>query len=258
MQGWLDEIPHHPLPYTGSAFTPVACVEHRTIGHWAGDFATLSRGRVPSVHILIGEEWGQWVQFYSLLLTCAHAAGANGYAIGIEFSGANGAPLTTWQLHAGEIVHRQLLKAGLKSVFLANGEERVAYFAGFLNHSNVLTTPKYTHYDYIARSEWKRMTDSSAAVGEEDMFTWTGTDGWAKDKHFVYGPDGNRELASKEEMQVLAILGIQHHNLAQASYQVFRTAPAAATVPVSAPAVDVLAIAKATRDEFVARPLEAK
>jgi hypothetical protein len=165
----------------------VACVEHRTIGRWAGDYSVLSRGRVPSVHFLVGQDRGQWVQFWDTNWTAAHAAGANEYAVGIEFSGQNGEPLTDWQIEAGSVIHQWLIAAhGIRREFLDNGGPRVGYFEGFLNHSNVATTPQYTHYDYIERSEWDRMVSGSV---EEDDFMALFKDLEQFVQHVSYGVD---------------------------------------------------------------------
>jgi len=161
----MPGTPHDPKPtsWGGSGLTPAACVEHRTIGHWAGDYSVLSRSRVPSVHFLVGQDRGQWVQFWDTNWSAAHAAGANEYAVGIEFSGQNGEALTDWQIEAGGEIHRWLMTAhGIPAVFLDDGAGRVGFFRGFLNHSNVATTPQYTHYDYITRAEWDRMVGGAA------------------------------------------------------------------------------------------------
>lgn len=143
---------------------------HRTIGRWAGDKAVLSRQRVPSVHFLVGQDEGQWVEFYDTNTTTAHAAGANDYAVGIEFSGQNSdvEELTDWQIKAGAHIVRELNQAhGIPLLFLETGP-RVTEFRGFLNHSNVETTPQYTHYDFITKAAWDRMVS-----GQEDDMPYT-------------------------------------------------------------------------------------
>lgn len=148
MSTWCPGVPQHPTFY-GSALAPVGCVEHRTIGSWAGDYSVLSRGRVPSVHFLIGQAFGQWVQFLPINTTAAHAAGANTWAVGIEFSGQNGEPLTEWQLAAGRVVHQFLIANGIRPVFYMGGLHTASYWQGFLNHAQVATSPQYQHYDFI-------------------------------------------------------------------------------------------------------------
>lgn len=166
MAGIPQDIKHYS---GGQGLNPAACVMHRTIGHWPGDYSVLSSQRVPSVHFLVGQDEGQWVQFWDTNWTTAHAAGANEYAVGIEFSGQNGEPLTDWQLRAGAAIVAWLKAVhGIPGVFLEDGAGRVSFFRGFLNHSNVATSPQYTHYDYITRGEFDRM-NGGAPPEEEDM-----------------------------------------------------------------------------------------
>lgn len=159
----MPGIPHDPRPFSGGqGLSPAACVMHRTIGSWGGDYSVLSRARVPSVHFLVGQSEGQWVQFWDTNWTAAHAAGANEYAVGIEFSGQNGERLTDWQLRAGAaIVHWLNAVHGIPYRWLADGEGRVGYWNGFLNHSNVATSAQYTHYDFIYTDEFWRMASGA-------------------------------------------------------------------------------------------------
>ena len=193
---WMPGIPHQQGGGSGGQrLNPIACVEHRTIGRWAGDYSVLSRGRVPSVHFLVGQDRGQWVQFWDTNWTAAHAAGANEWAVGIEFSGQNGENLTAWQIEAGGQIHHWLMAAhGIAKQFLDNGGGRVSSYHGFLNHSNVATSRSYMHYDYIRRDEWDRMVGGVASAPEAprrksegmvciDQNTgigWQWNTGWAK------------------------------------------------------------------------------
>lgn len=162
---WLDGMPHQPLPYTGVWLDPVACVMHRTIGKYGGDKAVLSRGRVPSVHFLVGQRLDEWVQFYDTNSNQPHAAGANSWAVGIEFSGQNSdvEELTDWQIECGRHIVTELARIHqIPRVFLEAGP-RVSGFRGFLNHANIDTTPQYTHYDFITKHAWDRMVDGTPA-----------------------------------------------------------------------------------------------
>lgn len=163
---WMGGIPHDPRPFSGGqGLSPAGCVMHRTIGRWAGDYSVLSRARVPSVHFLVGQDEGQWVQFWDTNWTAAHAAGANEYAVGIEFSGQNGERLTDWQLRAGAAIVQWLNRVhGIPFDFKADGSGRVTFWRGFLNHSNVATSAQYTHYDFIYEDEfWSMVGGASPA-----------------------------------------------------------------------------------------------
>lgn len=171
MNLWIPGWHTDPLAYLGQSFRPSALVLHRTIGRWPGDYAVLSAGRVPSVHWLVGEEWGQRVQFYPTSRTAAHAAGANGYALGIELSGQNGSALTVWQQAClGEVLAYCRDEWGIAVVHHAPNAIRYVRWDGTLDHANVATTPRYTHYDYVNDDDFQ------AALGlpgheEDDMFT---------------------------------------------------------------------------------------
>jgi hypothetical protein len=141
------------------------------------------------VHWLIGEDEGQWVQFYPIDETCAHAAGANSWSVGIEFSGIGRPvgpgqyefpPLTDWQLNAGAHIVRELIDGwGIRDEFLEDADGRVAWFSGFLNHSNVATEPRYTHYDHISRAEHERMArGGQSELGSRRTFVRDTSNGW--------------------------------------------------------------------------------
>jgi hypothetical protein len=190
---WLDGVPQKRLGFVGNRLDPKACVMHRTIGRWGGDQAVLERSRVPSVHFLVGQADGQWWQYYDTTTTTAHAAGANSYAVGIEFSGQNSdlEELTRWQIQAGAHIVRELNRVHqIPLVFLESGP-RVAEFRGFLNHSNVETEPQYTHHDFITKDAWDRMVSGQ----EEDDLPYTHEDLIAR------AQDGVKRALDEEAVQ---------------------------------------------------------
>ena len=68
---WIEGVPWEPAGFpTGIWFWPSGSCWHRTIGHWGGDYSVLTRGLVPSVQFLVGEEPGQWAQFYPANMVC--------------------------------------------------------------------------------------------------------------------------------------------------------------------------------------------
>lgn len=163
---WCPGIPISPLPHRrcpSDCLRPTAGLFHRTIGHWPGDYSVLSAGRVPSVHVLVGQDRGQSVQWYPSEVSVAGAAGANDYAYQVEFSGQNGEPLTAWQLEVGALFVRFCLSLGIPLNWLPADGRRVFSWSGFLNHANVATTPQYTHYNYIATEEFQRMAGGAPA-----------------------------------------------------------------------------------------------
>ena len=159
--GWPFD-PNRGKPPLSNGLDPTCVVLHRTIGHWAGDYAVLIRDRVPSVHFLIGQGDGQKVQMVDTSIEANHCAGANSKAVGIEFSGQNGEPLTAWQLQAGSDLLRWLGTVhGIPLTYYDGARIYVdhAGFSGFLNHRNVAYPPNTSlqHDDYIPQSEFDRM-----------------------------------------------------------------------------------------------------
>lgn len=148
----------------GDSINPHAVVMHRTIGHWAGDYAVLGRSREPSVQFLVGQDQGQWVQYYDTLVGCNHACDAKSWSVGIEFSGQNGETLTDWQVLAGAIIASQLLDAhgiDYRNQYRqpANMIRRLTDWHGWLNHNDVLATTKGCdqHFDYVNPSDVDRI-----------------------------------------------------------------------------------------------------
>lgn len=144
---------------------------HRTIGTWPGDYS-VGKNRLHSTpgtfNFLIGQDEGQWVQFYSSDTRCSHAAGSNTAGPGIEFSGQNGEPLTDWQIRAGRhVIGALAFFHGLPLVL--HDEPRIqvdgSSFRGFVNHRGVATSPQYQHFDYVTQDEFARMAAPPVAAG---------------------------------------------------------------------------------------------
>lgn len=139
-----------------SKLTPTAVVVHRTYGKWAGDYAIGLNGRSGQpigFHFLIGKAEGRWVQFYDTSTICNHAAGANSWAIGIEFEGRNEEPLTDWQIRAARWIITACCNAhNIPKTYTNTGARRRV--AGVLPHSLV---PGSTHTDYLTRADWDRI-----------------------------------------------------------------------------------------------------
>lgn len=159
---WLPSVPHDPTPYpTGIWMAPSGPLGHRTIGSWPGDYSVLTRGLVPSVHLLIGQDEGEWVQFMAADMVAYGAAGANMRKVHFEFSGQNGEPLTDWQWRAGVVCLRELYDAfgWDPSVPYYEGgpavEERIWIDVNDpvvgLNHAGVDYPPNrsFNHYDFV-------------------------------------------------------------------------------------------------------------
>ena len=165
MEHWYPWIPRHVNTHIlqpAKHLDPVAVVLHRTYGFWIGDMLTLLKGRVPSVHFLIGKTEGQWCQMVPVNVVANHAARANGWAVGIELTGRNEEPLTDWQVaRVAEIAEWLHEKHGIPLAFYYEGG-RVSEFAGWLSHANVHTAPKYRHSDMVTLSDWNRIYELAA------------------------------------------------------------------------------------------------
>lgn len=162
----MPGIPYDPGVWPRGNLTPVAGILHRTIGHWAGDYNIGKHGRGPTdpdmtgFHFLIGQNKDQWVQFYSTIVRCNHAAGANTWAIGIEFSGQNFEPLTPWQLDRGAAVIQWVSATHMIPATWYDGP-RIGESRGWRGHVSVLTTPQYEHVDTVTRAEFQIMSGTS-------------------------------------------------------------------------------------------------
>jgi hypothetical protein len=185
---------------------------HRTIGRWAGDYS-VGKNRDHNngtFQFLIGQEPGQWVQFYRADRFCSHAAGSNEVGPGIELSGQNGEPLTDWQIEAlGKILRWLRDEWGIAATF-TEGDPRTYYDrtgpSGFVCHNSVAypPAPSYHHHDYITADEFTRALaptqeeeDVKGLLVADNTGAWwvLDTSGW---KYRVFGPD----------VPVLAYLGL--------------------------------------------------
>jgi hypothetical protein len=149
---------------------------HRTIGFWSNDFS-LGKHRSHdegTFQFLIGQDPGQWAQFFAVNTFSSHAAGSNEVGPGIEISGQNGEPLTDWQIDAlGRIMRWLRDEWGIAETF-AEGDPRVQYDlvgpSGFVCHNNVFhPNPKLIHHDFITRDEWTRAFGASSQSREDRM-----------------------------------------------------------------------------------------
>jgi hypothetical protein len=137
-------------------------VLHRTYGSltkdgYKGAYNIGKNGRAGvgiGFHFLVGKNEGQWVEFYDMLTKCAHAKGANTWAIGVEFDGVNEGPLTDWQIRAGAWI-----LAGINNAigipidrYTIGGPRRK--INGPLPHSLV---PGSNHTDLVTEADYQKM-----------------------------------------------------------------------------------------------------
>ncbi len=155
------------VPFDGGrhpqgALRPTGVVLHRTYGSLTQDqyrgaynIGKNGRGGVGiGFHFLIGKNEGQWIQFYDTNVKCAHAKGANSWAIGIEFDGVNEGPLTDWQVRAGAWILAQINHAHGISLdrYTTQGPRRK--INGCLPHSLV---PGSNHTDLVTEIDFARI-----------------------------------------------------------------------------------------------------
>ncbi|NBW13042.1 MAG: N-acetylmuramoyl-L-alanine amidase [Caulobacteraceae bacterium] len=160
----VDGIPYDQGVWDRGPINPHAIVLHRTYGAWAGDYSVGKFGRGPNdpdksgFHFLIGKEPGQVVQFYDTGSRANHCAGANFWAIGIEFTGTNDEPLTDWQVQQGDLIVHAINRVHGIPLDFYDGPDRVSDWHGVLSHRWVATEPQYQHHDLVTRSDYERMT----------------------------------------------------------------------------------------------------
>lgn len=149
---------------------------HRTIGRWGGDYS-VGKNRdhnSGTFQWLIGQDEGQWVQFYPANSFCSHAAGSNEAGPGIEITGQNGEPLTDWQITALGQILRWLRDEWHVIQTYTDGDPRVYVDTqgplGFVSHRHVgyPPNPRYHHYDYITDDEFARALGGAAPNPQED------------------------------------------------------------------------------------------
>jgi hypothetical protein len=158
------------------SYAPIAGICHRTQGHWPGDYQIGKHTSGPpdfaGFHFLVGEEFGLVVQLYDTDTRCNHAAGANGWAIGIEFSGMTGTPLTEWQIAMGGEIVRWVDATHHIPATWYDGP-RIGEAPGWRGHISVLGSD---HTDTITRPEFDRLvqtpqtfTPAPSATGKEPV-----------------------------------------------------------------------------------------
>lgn len=149
---------------------------HRTIGRWGGDYS-VGKNRdhnSGTFQWLIGQDEGQWVQFYPVNSFCSHAAGSNEAGPGIEITGQNGEALTDWQINALGQILRWLRDEWHVIPTYTDGDPRVYVDTegplGFVSHRHVgyPPNPRYHHYDYITDDEFARALGGAAPNPPED------------------------------------------------------------------------------------------
>ena len=182
----FDQGRHPQGKFSGNF--PVAGVLHRTYGVFGKDgyrsaYNIGKNGRNGvgiGFHFLIGKNEGQWVQFYDTDVKAAHAAGANTWAIGIEFDGVNEDVLTDWQVRAGA----HILAAMADKIPLTYYDGPRKLVRGWLNHASV---PGSDHTDKVTREDWARLVaragnqtptlpakEEPADIKEADMYIAVG------------------------------------------------------------------------------------
>lgn len=150
----VSSVPFEQGRHPRGPLTPTAVVLHRTFGRWAGDYSIGKNGRGGQpigFHFLIGKT--QAVQFYDTAVKCNHAAGANSWAVGIEFEGTNADALTDFQVATGADVIRSICAAhAIPLTYETTGPRRKVN--GCLPH---LLVPGSDHTDLVTAADWARM-----------------------------------------------------------------------------------------------------
>jgi N-acetylmuramoyl-L-alanine amidase len=158
----MPGIPFDQGSESQGSLNPTAVILHRTYGSWNGDYSVgVGTGR-PGIgfHFLVGKESGQWVQFYDTRTKCSHCAGANSWAVGIEFTGKNEEQLTAWQVQAGgEIVRWLSGDVGVPLDAYYDGP-RKGQSREYRGHRTVADSD---HTDYITRADFDKMTGGEEA-----------------------------------------------------------------------------------------------
>ena len=152
-------IPYDQGKHPQGILVPTAIVLHRTYGPrgdgYVGAYSIGKNGRGGvgiGFHFLVGKHPEQVVQFYDTTTQAAHAKGANGWAVGIEFDGQNDQPLTDWQVDRGAAIIRAVTDAHRIPRTYYDGPR--AKVAGVLPHASV---PGSDHTDTVTRADWDRM-----------------------------------------------------------------------------------------------------
>lgn len=176
--GWFRDIPQqqvdNPARQLGGALAPTAGVLHRTIGRWASDYRIGKTGGAQgftSFHFLVGHEPGQWVQFAPIDVICNHAAGANGWAFGVEISGQQDEDLTPWQIEAvGRIIAWAQREWGLPTIKYT-GTDRISKHTGWIDHRHIAAPPGTAHADGLSNDAWFDVSAYAASINNDQIPT---------------------------------------------------------------------------------------
>ena len=161
----------NPRRQLGGPINATAVVLHRTVGSWPGDLSVGTNGGRPgyvSFHFLVGQSPGEWTQFVGpngegVGHAMNHAAGANGWAWGIEISGDQGERLTDWQVErVAAILQWARDVHGIQPVKYDGAQGRVGGWEGVLDHRHVAAPAGMAHADGLDDEDWSRV---AAAVG---------------------------------------------------------------------------------------------
>lgn len=153
----------NPAHQLGGQITPTAIILHRTIGHWQGDYNVLKNGGAVgyiSVHFLVGQDEGQWVQFAPVDVLCNHAAGdpGNGNAFGIEISGTMDEPLTDWQIdRVAAIINWAATEWGIPPVKYDGAQGRIDTWNGVIDHRHIVAPKQFAHFDGVEDDDWAKI-----------------------------------------------------------------------------------------------------
>lgn len=154
---WLPGLPQDDGVDHGLLSLFTGCALHRTYGSWPGDYSVIKNNGL--CHVLIGQEYGQWVQFIGLDRVQWHC-GSNWWGPGIEFTGVNEEPLTDWQVAAGR--HVILSMAYILGIALnySDGTDGWAPtpIYGFHAHNGIIPDGGGSqHTNLVTMSDWARM-----------------------------------------------------------------------------------------------------
>ena len=157
----------NPDRQLGGPIQPTAVVLHRTVGRWPSDLSIGTHGGRPgyvSFHFLVGQDDGQWTQFAPVDVLCNHAAGANGWAFGIEISGMPDEELTGWQIERVAAILRWARDEwGIPLDKYDGSQGRIGAWNGVIDHRHIAAPPGTAHADGVEDADWARIC---AAIGQ--------------------------------------------------------------------------------------------
>lgn len=130
---------------------------HRTYGAWGGDYSVIKSGGLA--HLLIGKEYGQWVQFAPANVVQWHDAVNVGY--GIEVTGINEDDFTDWQVACVAYCMPQLeAMIGVPRRYddgSLEGWVDVNYWNGWHSHNLIIPSSGTQHTNLWKFSDWNRV-----------------------------------------------------------------------------------------------------